>query len=112
VRDPSAAELAAYYGRLASWHVRGGFTDEHGRDHRSGHRLAIPYWEVLNEPDFEHGFDGPRYTKAYDAIVSAVRAVSPGTRFVGASLALPAGSPSSSSTSSTRGTTRRGRRST
>ncbi len=89
LRDPSVAELAAYYARLASWYVRGGFTDERGREHRSGHHLAIPYWEVLNEPDFEHDFDGPRYTKVYDAVVSSVRAVSPGTRFVGASLALP-----------------------
>ena len=93
LRDPSAAELAAYYGRLASWYARGGFTDEAGREHRSGHRFPIAYWEVLNEPDFEHRLTGPQYTRIYDAVVAAVRAVSPGTKFVGASLAHPREAP-------------------
>ena len=93
LRDPSAAELAAYYGRLASWYARGGFTDEVGREHRSGHRFPIAYWEVLNEPDLEHKLTGPQYTRIYDAVVAAVRAVSPGTKFVGASLAFPRRDP-------------------
>jgi len=93
LRDPSAAELAAYYGRLASWYARGGFTDELGREHRSGHRFPIAYWEVLNEPDLEHRLSGPQYTRIYDAVVAAVRAVSPGTKFVGASLAYPRRDP-------------------
>jgi hypothetical protein len=93
LRDPSAAELAAYYGRLASWYTQGGFTDEVGREHRSGHRFPIAYWEVLNEPDFEHRLTGPQYTRIYDAVVAAVRAVSPGTKFVGASLAHPRAAP-------------------
>lgn len=93
LRDPSAAELAAYYGRLASWYARGGFTDERGKDHRSGHRFPIGYWEVLNEPDIEHDLTGPQYTRIYDAVVAAVRAVSPGTKFVGASLAFPRRDP-------------------
>jgi hypothetical protein len=93
LRDPSAAELAAYYGRLASWYARGGFTDEAGREHRSGHRFPIAYWEVLNEPDFEHSLTGPQYTRIYDAVVAAVRAVSPGTKFVGVSLAYPRRDP-------------------
>jgi hypothetical protein len=93
LRDPTAAELAAYYGRLVSWYARGGFTDERGTEHRSGHRLPIAYWEVLNEPDLEHNLTGPQYTRIYDAVVAAVRAVSPGTRFVGASLAFPRRDP-------------------
>ena len=93
LRDPSAAELAAYYGRLASWYARGGFTDELGREHRSGHRFPIAYWEVLNEPDLEHKLTGPQYTRIYDAVVAAVRAVSPGTKFVGVSLAYPRRDP-------------------
>lgn len=93
LRDPSAAELAAYYGRLASWYARGGFTDERGKDHRSGHRYPIAYWEVLNEPDIEHNLTGPQYTRIYDAVVAAVRAVSPGTKFVGVSLAFPRRDP-------------------
>jgi hypothetical protein len=93
LRDPSARELAAYYARVASWYARGGFTDEVGREHRSGHRYAIPWWEVLNEPDLEHQLDAPAYTRLYDAVVAAVRAVSPQTRFVGASLAFPRQAP-------------------
>jgi hypothetical protein len=93
LRDPSAAELAAYYGRLASWYARGGFTDEQGREHRSGYGFRIAYWEVLNEPDLEHDLGGPQYTRIYDAVVAAVRAVSPGTKFVGASLAYPRRDP-------------------
>lgn len=93
LRDPTAAELGAYYGRLASWYARGGFTDELGREHRSGHRFPIAYWEVLNEPDLEHGLTGPQYTRIYDAVVAAVRAVSPETKFVGASLAFPRRAP-------------------
>ena len=93
LRDPSAAELAAYYGRLASWYARGGFTDERGKEHRSSHRFPIAYWEVLNEPDLEHNLAAPAYTRIYDAVVAAVRAVSPGTKFVGASLAYPRRDP-------------------
>jgi hypothetical protein len=93
LRDPSAAEIAAYYGRVASWYARGGFTDEQGKEHRSGHRFPIAYWEVLNEPDLEHDLNGPQYARIYDAVVAAVRAVSPGTKFVGASLAYPRRDP-------------------
>jgi len=93
LRDPTAAELGAYYARVAAWYTRGGFTDERGREHRSGHRFPIAWWEVLNEPDLEHKLTGPQYTRIYDAVVAAVRAVSPGTRFVGASLAYPRGAP-------------------
>jgi hypothetical protein len=93
LRDPTAAGLAAYYGRVASWYARGGFTDERGKEHRSSHRFPIAYWEVLNEPDIEHDLTGPQYTRIYDAVVAAVRAVSPGTKFVGASLAFPRRDP-------------------
>jgi len=93
LRDPLGSELGAYYARLVSWYARGGFTDELGREHRSGHHFSIPYWEVLNEPDLEHQMSAQQYTARYDAIVSAIRAVSPGTKFVGLSLAFPGGSP-------------------
>ncbi|HVO11077.1 MAG TPA: glycosyl hydrolase family 39 [Vicinamibacteria bacterium] len=93
LNDPGAAELAGYYARLASWYARGGFTDELGRTHRSDHRYAIPWWEVLNEPDLEHELDGQAYTRIYDAVVAAVHSVSPQTRFVGASLAFPRRAP-------------------
>jgi hypothetical protein len=87
LKDSTYKELADYYARLVSWYTKGGFTDELGRYHKSGHNYKIPYWEVLNEPDLEHKPTPEEYTKQYDAIVAAVRKVSPETKFVGVSLA-------------------------
>jgi len=89
LRDPSMKELADYYARLASWYMQGGFTDEYGKRHESGHHFTFPYWEVLNEPNLEHLTTPEQYTARYDAIVSAVRKVSPQTKFVGMALAGP-----------------------
>jgi hypothetical protein len=89
LRDPSLKELSAYYARLASWYTQGGFTDEYGKRHESGHHFTLPYWEVLNEPNLEHFTTPEQYTARYDAIVSAVREVAPQTRFIGMALAGP-----------------------
>ena len=46
-----AANLTAlgdYYGRLLSWYTLGGFTDEYGAYHASGHFLDIQNYEVFN----------------------------------------------------------------
>ncbi len=93
LRDPSGKELGDYYARLVSWYVNGGFTDENGVPHNSGYRYKLPYWEVLNEVDFEHTMTPQQYTERYDAIVSAIHAVSPETKFVGLALAMPSHSP-------------------
>jgi hypothetical protein len=90
LRDPTNTELADYFRRLASWYVNGGFTDENGVLHESGHHYHFPVWEVLNEPDLEHSTTAEDYTRRYDAIVDAVRSVSPDARFIGLSLGLPA----------------------
>lgn len=87
LRDSTYKELADYYARLVSWYTKGGFTDELGKYHKSGHQYKIPYWEVFNEPDLEHKPTPEEYTKQYDAVVEAVRKVSPGTKFIGISLA-------------------------
>lgn len=76
-------QAAAYQARLASWFVNGGFTDEYGKRHVSGHRFDIAYWEVLNEPDFEGNLTPTMYTQLYDAIVTAVRRVAPRMKFMG-----------------------------
>ena len=89
LRDPSMKELSDYYARLVSWYMKGGFTDELGKRHESGHHFEIPYWEVLNEVDFEHNMTPEQYTARYDAIVSAIRTVAPQMKFVGLALALP-----------------------
>ncbi|HLY17013.1 MAG TPA: hypothetical protein VKR61_07300 [Bryobacteraceae bacterium] len=89
LRDPSMRELGDYYARLVSWYTRGGFTDELGRKHQSGHHFKIDYWEVLNEVDFEHNMTPEQYTARYDAVVAAIRKVAPQMKFVGLALAEP-----------------------
>jgi hypothetical protein len=86
-------ELAGYYARLVSWYVNGGFTDELGKRHESGHHFKIDYWEVLNEVDFEHKMSPEQYTERYDAVVSAVRKVAPQMKFVALGLAAPSDNP-------------------
>ena len=85
--DPTMNELTGYFSRLFSWYIKGGFTDELGKFHESGHFYDIPYWEVLNEPDLEHNISPELYTKMYDAIVSELKKISPKTKFVGISTA-------------------------
>lgn len=93
LRDPSGKEVADYFARLASWYARGGFTDERGQRHESPHHYKMDYWEVLNEPEYEHGLSARTYTKLYDAIVTAIQKISPETKFAGMSLAEPMNSP-------------------
>jgi hypothetical protein len=93
LRDPSGKQLGDYYARLVSWYVNGGFTDEYGKRHNSGHHFQIPYWEVLNEVDFEHSMSPQMYTLCYDAIVSAIKQVAPKMKFVGMALAMPSLNP-------------------
>jgi hypothetical protein len=93
LRDPTGKEAADYFARIASWYTSGGFIDELGTQHRSQHHETIAWWEVLNEPEYEHAFDIQTYTRLYDRVVAAVHKVTPNTRFVGMSLAEPMKSP-------------------
>ena len=93
LRDPSGKEVANYYARLLSWYTKGGFTDELGKRHESPYHYSIPYWEVLNEVDFEHHITPQNYTRLYDAIVTAMKEVQPEIKFVGVSLAIPGEHP-------------------
>jgi len=93
LRDPSGKELGDYYARLVSWYVDGGFTDENGVRHTSGYHYKLPIWEVFNEPDFEHRTTPEQYTARYDIVVSAIRKVSPETKFMGLALAAPSSNP-------------------
>jgi hypothetical protein len=93
LRDPTGKELADYYARVAGWYTRGGFTDENGKWHESGHHYNVDWWEVLNEPDLEHHLGPKRYTEIYDAIVTRLHAVAPGMKFVGVSVAGPSRQP-------------------
>jgi hypothetical protein len=89
LRDPTMKEVADYYARLLAWYTQGGFTDEFGRRHESGYHYSIPYWEVLNEIDFEHHMSAETYTRLYDQVVLAMKKVTPDTKFVGLALAIP-----------------------
>ena len=93
LRDPSGKELADYYARLVSWYARGGFVDEYGQRHDSGHRYQVDWWEVLNEPDLEHRIGPKMYTEIYDAIVTGIREAAPDMKFVGVSVAGPSRQP-------------------
>ncbi len=93
LRDPSGKEVAGYMARVVSWYTKGGFTDELGKWHASGHHYKINYWEVLNEPDTERGFTPQQYTRIYDSVVEAIHKVSPETKFVGMSDSYPPGHP-------------------
>jgi len=89
LRDPSRKELGDYYARIVRWYTQGGFVDEAGKRHDSGHRYEWDYWEVLNEPDNEHTMSPEQYTACYDAIVAAIHEVQPKMKFVGMALANP-----------------------
>ena len=91
--DPSGAQLGGYYRRIASWYTQGGFTDERGVVHKSGHHYELPLYEVLNEVEAEHSMTPAQYAQRYDAIVGGIRAVSPKTQFMGLALADPRGHP-------------------
>ena len=88
LRDPSMKEVAGYYARLLSWYAKGGFTDELGKRHESGYHYSVPYWEVLNEVDFEHHINPETYTRLYDEVVLAMKTVQPETKFVGLAMAM------------------------
>ncbi len=93
LRDPSMKELADYYARLVSWYTLGGFKDEYGVEHKSGHHYKIDYWEVFNEIEGEHQMTPEQYTARYDAVVAALRQVAPHMKFAGLALMGPSQGP-------------------
>ncbi len=56
LRDPSMQEVAQYYARLLGWYTQGGFRDELGQWHASGHHFKVAYWEILNEVEVPNIF--------------------------------------------------------
>ena len=93
LRDPGMREVSDYFARIVGWYTQGGFTDELGRRHDSGHHYKIDYWEILNEPEYEHAIGPQMYTRLYDAISKSIRQVDPAIKFVGMSLATPSKNP-------------------
>jgi hypothetical protein len=93
LRDPTMKEAADYFARLLSWYTKGGFTDELGVFHNSGHHYKVAYWEVLNEIDFEHQWTPENYTRFYDAVTAAMLKVDPNLKFMALAMAQPSMSP-------------------
>jgi hypothetical protein len=89
LNDPTARQVGEYFARVVSWYTLGGFTDELGQFHESGYTYDLPFWEVLNEVEFEHNISPEMYVTMYDAIVQAIHEVSPDTQFVGLALGQP-----------------------
>lgn len=83
LKDPSGKQLADYHVRLYEWYTKGGFTDEIGKYHKSGHYYKIDYWGVLNEPDFENHINVEQYTRIYDAVTTAIHKIDPHVQFFG-----------------------------
>jgi len=93
LRDPTMKEAADYFARLLSWYTKGGFTDELGVFHNSGHHYKVAYWEVLNEIDFEHQWTPENYTRFYDAVTAAMLKVDPNLKFMALAMAQPSKAP-------------------
>lgn len=91
--DETLAEVADYFFRVASWYIAGGFTDELGVRHESGHHYRFAYWEVLCEPDLNRKMPPEIYTRLYDAVVERLRPLDPEMKFVGLSLSHVHGNP-------------------
>jgi hypothetical protein len=89
LRDPSAKGISEYYERVADWYINGGFRDESGVFHSSGYHFKPTYWEVFNEPEYEHAISPEQYTRMYDAITERLHRVDPTLKFTGMSLAVP-----------------------
>jgi len=86
----TTALVAAYYGRLLSWLVKGSFVDEYGHTITGGPAYGnLSHWEVFNEPEGCHGLDPQGYVKQYDAVVTQIQeALGPShdIKFVGLAL--------------------------
>lgn len=86
-RDPSVKELGEYFARIVSWYTKGGFTDELGKYHHSGHKYNIGIWEIMNEPDHETiAMTKELYTALYDAVAWEIMKVAPDMKFMGLSM--------------------------
>jgi hypothetical protein len=89
LRDPTFHEFALYVARLVGWYNKGGFTDDNGVFHASGHVNWVHTWEIWNEPDSGDEIPAPvpdrngqwasaqEYAQLYSTVVQAMRGVDP-----------------------------------
>jgi hypothetical protein len=83
LKDPTGKQFAEFQARLYRWYTQGGFIDEVGKYHKSGHHFKIDYWGILNEPDFENKLNVEQYTRVWDAVAGAIRKIDPNVQFFG-----------------------------
>ena len=81
LKDPSGKQIADYQARIFQWYTKGGFKDEVGTFHKSGHHYKVEYWDVLNEPDFENKITVEQFTRIYDAVTEAIHKIDPNVQF-------------------------------
>lgn len=81
LKDPTGKQFAEYQARIYQWYTQGGFTDELGKYHKSGHHYKVDYWDILNEPDFENRITVEQFTKIYDAVTEAIHKIDPNVQF-------------------------------
>ena len=81
LKDPSGRQIAEYQARIFQWYTQGGFKDELGKFHKSGHHYKIDQWDVLNEPDFENKITVEQFTRIYDAVTEAIHKIDPNVEF-------------------------------
>eukprot|EP01052_Picozoa_sp_SAG31_P017321 SAG31_NODE_1180_length_9525_cov_4.989497_6_plen_415_part_00 len=79
--DPSGSREGRWFSNILDWYCRGGFTDERGAYHHSGHNYTFGYLELLNEMDL---LAGENYIRWYDGVVAVVKARHPTIKFIGA----------------------------
>jgi hypothetical protein len=87
LKDPTGRQFADYQVRIYQWYTQGGFTDEIGNYHKSGHHFKIDYWGILNEPNSENKISVEEYTKIYDAVAEAIHKIDPKVQFFGPEVA-------------------------
>jgi hypothetical protein len=88
LKDPTGKQFAEYQARIYQWFTQGGFTDELGEYHKSGHHYKIDTWGVMNETTLENKISVEQYTKLYDAVVKAIHKIDPQVEFYGPEVAM------------------------
>lgn len=89
--DPSGVTVGHYFSRVLDWYHKGGFVDELGQRHHSGHNYSFGFLEVLNEVNLHADvYVGPtpldsirNYIKFYDGVATIVKANHPGIKLIG-----------------------------
>jgi hypothetical protein len=85
--DSSGSQAGEYFSRIVAWFCKGGFTDEFGVTHTSGHHFNFTLWEVLNEANgYSHWLQPAgfiqTYTQVYDGITTVLHRDHPEMQFV------------------------------